>query len=55
MNFSRFIHQQMLLGRPRPRLPNYAHVAAALQQAVEQVLTGAATPEEAATIALSAQ
>jgi maltose-binding protein MalE len=38
--------------QPRPRLPNYAQVAAALQQAVEDVLTGTATPEEAAAGAI---
>ena len=43
-----FIHQQLLAAQRRPAIPNYARVAAALQKAVEAVLTGAATPEEAA-------
>ena len=43
-----FLHQQLLAAQPRPRLPNYARVAAALQKAVEAVITGAMTPEEAA-------
>jgi multiple sugar transport system substrate-binding protein len=42
-----FIHQQLLAAQPRPIIPNYARVAAALQKAVEAVLTGAATPEDA--------
>jgi ABC-type glycerol-3-phosphate transport system substrate-binding protein len=49
-----FIHQQLLAAQPRPIVPNYARVAAALQQAVEAVLTGAATPEEAAAQAMEA-
>jgi ABC-type glycerol-3-phosphate transport system substrate-binding protein len=54
-SYARFIHQQLLLGRPRPRLANYAQVAAALQQAVEQVVRGEATPEEAAMTAISGE
>ncbi len=34
--------------RPVPPFPNYTRTAAALQQAVEDVVSGAATPEEAA-------
>ena len=50
-----FIHQQLQATRPRPSIPNYARTAAALQQAVEAVLTGAATPEEAAAQAIEAE
>jgi ABC-type glycerol-3-phosphate transport system substrate-binding protein len=46
--YMRFIEQQLQAARPRPRLPNYAQVAAALQKAVEDVVSGAARPEEAA-------
>jgi maltose-binding protein MalE len=35
-------------------IPNYATIADALQQAVEDVLGGAATPEEAAARAIEA-
>jgi ABC-type glycerol-3-phosphate transport system substrate-binding protein len=51
-SYTPFIQQQLLEARIRPRLPNYTQVAAALQQAVEAVLTGAATPEEAAAQAI---
>jgi multiple sugar transport system substrate-binding protein len=47
-SYARFIHQQLMAAQVRPRLSNYAQVAAALQEAVEDVVTGAATPEEAA-------
>jgi ABC-type glycerol-3-phosphate transport system substrate-binding protein len=47
-SYLRFIDQQLAAARPRPRLPNYAQVAAALQEAVEDVVSGAAMPEEAA-------
>ena len=47
-----FIHQQLLAAQPRPLGPNYTQVAAALQEAVENVLSGAATPEEAAAEAI---
>jgi ABC-type glycerol-3-phosphate transport system substrate-binding protein len=46
--YTPFVHQQLQAARPRPPIPNYTRTAAALQQAVEDVLTGAATPEEAA-------
>lgn len=48
-----FTHQQLLLAQPRPRLENYTQVAAALQEAVANVLSGAATPEEAAAQVMS--
>jgi ABC-type glycerol-3-phosphate transport system substrate-binding protein len=48
-SYARFIDQQLQAARPRPRLPNYAQVAAALQEAVEDVVSGAALPAEAAT------
>jgi maltose-binding protein MalE len=47
-SYTPFIHQQLQTAQPRPAIPNYARTAAALQQAVERVLTGIATPEEAA-------
>jgi ABC-type glycerol-3-phosphate transport system substrate-binding protein len=47
-SYSPFIHQQLQAARPRPFIPNYTRVAAALQVAVEDVLTGSATPEQAA-------
>jgi ABC-type glycerol-3-phosphate transport system substrate-binding protein len=47
-----FIGQQLLAARPRPLVSNYTQVAAALQGAVESVLTGAAPPEEAAAAAV---
>ncbi len=50
--YTRFIGQQLLAARPRPSLSNYAQVAGALQTAVEGVLSGAATPEEAAAEAI---
>jgi multiple sugar transport system substrate-binding protein len=51
--YSRFLGQQLEAARPRPRLANYAQVAAALQDAVEAVLSGSATPEEAAATAVA--
>jgi multiple sugar transport system substrate-binding protein len=51
--YTAFLHEQLLGARPRPRLANYNQVAAALQQAVEAVLTGALTPEEAAAQVMS--
>jgi multiple sugar transport system substrate-binding protein len=51
-SYIRFVDQQLQAARARPRLPNYAQVAAALQEAVEDVITGAATPEEAAARAV---
>ncbi len=50
--YTPFIHQQLLMARRRPRLPNYAQVAAVLQVAVESVLDGTATPQEAAAQAI---
>lgn len=43
-----FLHQELLVARPRPTVPGYGKVSAALQDAVEAVLTGERTPEEAA-------
>lgn len=48
-SYTPFIHQRLQAVQPHPAIPNYARVAAALQQAVENVLTGAATPAEAAS------
>jgi len=47
-----FMHQQLLAATNRPVASNYTQMAAALQEAVESVLTGAATPEEAAAQAV---
>ena len=47
-SYWRFIGQQLQAARPRLRIANYTQVAALLQTAVEDVITGAATPEEAA-------
>ena len=47
-SYARFADQQLQLAQPRPRLANYAQVSAALQGAVEDVISGVATPEEAA-------
>ncbi|HFD40158.1 MAG TPA: extracellular solute-binding protein, partial [Anaerolineae bacterium] len=46
--YTQFIDQQLQTARPHPPVANYTQIAAALQTAVESVLTGAATPEEAA-------
>jgi ABC-type glycerol-3-phosphate transport system substrate-binding protein len=50
--YTPFVEQQLLEAQARPRLSNYTQVAAALQQAVEGVLTGEASPEEAAAQAM---
>jgi multiple sugar transport system substrate-binding protein len=47
-SYLRFIDQQLQAARPRPRVANYMQVADLLQTAIEDVITGAATPEEAA-------
>jgi multiple sugar transport system substrate-binding protein len=49
---SPFISQQLRTAQARPPIPNYTRVAAALQKAVEDVISGAATPEEAAAQAM---
>ncbi len=54
-SYARFIHQQLLAAQPRPRLPNYAQVAAALQDAVEAVVAGTQSPEEAAAQVMASQ
>jgi multiple sugar transport system substrate-binding protein len=48
-----FVGPQLLAARARPPVANYTQVAAALQEAVEAVLTGALTPEEAAAEVMS--
>jgi ABC-type glycerol-3-phosphate transport system substrate-binding protein len=50
--YAPFVHQQLQIARPRPVIPNYAAIADAVQQAVEDVLSGAAAPEEAAAQAI---
>lgn len=52
-SYTRFASQLLQAAQTRPRLPNYTQVAAALQTAVEAVITGAATPEEAAAQAIN--
>jgi ABC-type glycerol-3-phosphate transport system substrate-binding protein len=51
-SYTRFASQQLQTAQPRPRLDNYTQVAAALQEAVESVIAGSATPEEAAAQAI---
>jgi multiple sugar transport system substrate-binding protein len=51
-SYTRFASQQLQTAQSRPRLANYTQVAAALQEAVEAVINGAATPEEAAAQAI---
>jgi arabinogalactan oligomer/maltooligosaccharide transport system substrate-binding protein len=47
-SYYRFADEQLQQAQPRPLLLNYAQLAAALQRAVEDVVGGTATPEEAA-------
>jgi multiple sugar transport system substrate-binding protein len=51
-SYTRFASQLLETAHPRPRMANYTQVAAALQKAIEDVITGAATPEEAAAQAI---
>jgi multiple sugar transport system substrate-binding protein len=51
-SYTRFASQLLQTAQPRPRMANYTQVAAALQKAIESVITGAATPEEAAAQAI---
>ena len=51
-SYTRFAGQLLQTAQPRPRMENYTQVAAALQKAIEDVITGAATPEEAAAQAI---
>lgn len=51
--YTAFLHEQLLAARPRPSVPGYSQVSAALQRAVEAVLTGEKTPEEAAAEVMS--
>jgi ABC-type glycerol-3-phosphate transport system substrate-binding protein len=53
--YTPFIGQQLQTAQPRPLVPSYAQVATALQDAVNAVLTGAATPEQAAAQAIAGQ
>jgi multiple sugar transport system substrate-binding protein len=52
-SYAVFVGPQLLAARPRPYVANYTQVAAALQEAVEAVLSGALTPEQAATEVMS--
>lgn len=54
-SYGRFIHQQLMAAQARPRLSNYAQVAAALQNAVQEVVAGTQSPEEAAALILENQ
>jgi ABC-type glycerol-3-phosphate transport system substrate-binding protein len=54
-SYERFIHQQLLAAQPRPQLGNYAQVAAALQEAVQDVVTGRQSPEQAAAQVMEQQ
>jgi multiple sugar transport system substrate-binding protein len=47
-SYTRFVAELLQAAQPRPRLDNYTQVAAAMQQAIADVISGAATPEEAA-------
>ena len=51
-SYTRFARQLLETAQPRPRMENYTQVAAALQKAIEEVITGVATPEEAAARAI---
>ena len=51
-SYTPFAHQQLQMIQPRPAIPNFALTASVLQQAVEDVLTGSATPEDAASQAI---
>ena len=51
-SFTRFAEQLLETAQARPRIGNYTQVAAALQKALEDVITGVATPEEAAAQAI---
>jgi maltose-binding protein MalE len=51
-SYTPFAHQQLQTIQPLPTIPNYAVIAGVLQDAVEDVLSGSATPEEAASQAI---
>ena len=51
-SFTRFAEQLLETAQARPRISNYTQVAAALQKAIEDVINGVATPEEAAAQAI---
>jgi multiple sugar transport system substrate-binding protein len=53
--YGTFIREQLQQARPRPGLPNYTQVAASLQEAVAAVLSGSATPDQAAAKAVTPQ
>jgi ABC-type glycerol-3-phosphate transport system substrate-binding protein len=52
-SYGLFISGQLQQARPRPSLPNYTQLAASLQEAVAAVLSGTATPEQAAAGAIT--
>jgi len=54
-SYGQFIDQQLQAARPRPVLANYTQVLASLQEAVVAVLSGSATPEQAAAKAITGQ
>jgi ABC-type glycerol-3-phosphate transport system substrate-binding protein len=51
-SYTRFMEQQLQAARARPLVPGFAQGSAALQGAVEAVVNGASSPEEAAIEAL---
>jgi ABC-type glycerol-3-phosphate transport system substrate-binding protein len=50
----KFLTEQLNTARPEPRFPGYDRVGRIIQQAVEQVLRGEATPAEATITAIDA-
>src|SRR5690606_22302678 len=46
-SYARFVDWQLQAARPRPALPNYTQVAAALQEAVVSILNDTATADQA--------
>lgn len=53
--YTGFIREQLLAATPRPRLPNYNQVASALQQALQAVLSGTLSADDAAAQVLDSQ
>lgn len=53
-DYTTFLNEQLERAHFRPSLPAYGTIAQALQEAVQEVLTGEATPEEAAAEVMAA-
>jgi multiple sugar transport system substrate-binding protein len=49
-----FLTEQLNNARPHPDFPGYDQIGRILQQAVQQVISGEATPEEATATAIDA-